>query len=74
MGCLYFFDEAIALDDEPRVRCTAQQVEVSIPELVIGPVGAAHEGLRATFNDWQQFVRFVNSVNDLKNRLSGIHT
>ena len=77
MGCLFFFDEEVSLNNESRVRCTPQQVEVldnhSVPEIVIGPIGAAHEGLRATFNDWQQFERFVDSVNSLRERLAGVH-
>lgn len=77
MGCQFFFDEKVSLNNEPRVSCTPQQVEVldnhSIPEIVIGPVGAAHDGFRATFNDWAQFERFVESVNQLKRRLDGIH-
>lgn len=77
MGCLSIFDEEVSLNNEPRVLCKPQQVEVldnhSVPEVVIGPVGAAHEGLRATFNDWKQFERFVDAVNELRDRLSGIH-
>jgi hypothetical protein len=77
MGSLFFFDEAVELDNEPRVRCTPQQVQVLdnhlVPEIVIGPVDAAHEGVFATFHDWQQFERFVNAVNDLHARLKGGH-
>ena len=77
MGSLFFFDEEVSLDNEPRVRCIPKQVEVldnySVPEIVIGPVGAAHEGVRATFNDFSQFERFVDSVNNLRDRLSGIY-
>jgi len=73
----YFFDEEVSLNNEPRVPCTPHQVEVldnqSVPEIGIGPIGAAHEGLRATFNDWEQFERFVASVNELRNRLLPIH-
>jgi hypothetical protein len=77
MGCLFFFDEEVSLDNEPRVRCIPQQVEVldnhSVPEIVICPLGAANAGVRATFNDFNQFERFVESVNSLRDRLSGIH-
>jgi hypothetical protein len=77
MGTLCFFDEEVSLNNEPRVGCTPQQVEVldnhGVPEVVIGPVGAAHEGLRATFNDWEQFEKFVESINDVKSRLSRIN-
>lgn len=77
MGCQFFFDEEVSLDNEPRVRCIPQQVEVldnhSIPEIVIGPVGNAHHGNRATFNDWKQFEKFVDSVNRLRDRLAGIN-
>lgn len=77
MGTMVFFDEAVKLDNEPRVRCTPHQVQVlnnhHVPEIVIGPVGAAHEGLFATFNDWRQFERFVASVNELHSRLSSGH-
>ena len=77
MGCQFLFDEEVSLNNEPRVSFKPHQVEVldnhSVPEIVIGPVGAAHEGLRATFNNWAQFERFVESVNQLKFRLDGIH-
>ncbi len=78
MGTLFFFDEAITLDDNPRVRCTPQQVEVldnhSVPEIVIGPVGEASDGVRATFNDWDQFVKFADAVEALRSRLGSIAT
>lgn len=70
MGCLYFFDEAVKLDNNQRVKCRPQQVEVldnhSVPEIVIGKVGGDNEGCRAAFNDWSQFERFVEAVNELK--------
>ncbi|TCN78483.1 hypothetical protein [Shewanella fodinae] len=77
MGNLVFFDETVGLDNEPRVRCTHLQVQVvdnhAVPEIVIGPKDAAHEGIFATFNDWEQFERFVEAVNGLHSRLKSIN-
>ena len=75
MGCLFFFDEEVSKDDDERVRCVPQQVEVldnhGVPEVVIGPIG--NPTSRATFNDWEQFERFVESINELKSRIAPIH-
>ena len=77
MGCVTFFDEEVSLDNEPRVKCEPQWVEVldnhSVPEILIGPVDAPYEGRRATFNDWKQFEHFVEKVNELRDRLAPIH-
>ena len=77
MGCTFFFDEEVSLNNNTRVECSPRQVEVldnhSVPEIVIGPVGEAHKGERATFNNWKQFEDFVEAVNRLKSRLDGIH-
>lgn len=77
MGCTSFFNEAVTLDNNPGVRCKPQQVEVVdnhlVPEIVIGPIDDAYAGAYATFNDWQQFERFVEAVNDLHERLKGGH-
>ena len=73
MGCLFFFDEEVTLDNEPRVRCTPHQVQVlknhGVPEVVIGPIDGQGKELFATFHDWQQFERFVDAVNELHTRL-----
>ena len=59
MGFISFFDEQISLDNEPRVRVTPHQVEVTdnngVPQLILGPVGAAYQGDIATFRDRAQF-------------------
>lgn len=77
MGCVSFFDEEVSLDNNPRVKCAAQKVEVldnhSVPEVVVAPVGAEDSELRATFNDWDQFERFIDSLNSLNNRLARAH-
>ncbi|MGK4302780.1 hypothetical protein ACSMFS_02705 [Shewanella xiamenensis] len=77
MGCLFFFDETVELNEYPGVKCKPQQVAVVdnhlIPEIVIGPVGEAYDGLYANFHDWQQFERFVDAVNDLHARLKSGH-
>lgn len=44
-----------------------------VPQLMIGPVGAAHEGNFATFTDWAQFERFCEAVDSLRHRLQAIH-
>ncbi|MDG4812639.1 hypothetical protein P8629_06420 [Hydrogenovibrio sp. 3SP14C1] len=78
MGTKEYFSQKMSLDNEPRVKCKPQWVEVldnhSIPEILIGPVDAPYEGRRATFNDWKQFERFVEDLNTLRNRLAPIHT
>lgn len=75
MGSGSFFNEAVTLDNNSRVRCKSQQVEVVdnhlVPEIVIGPIDDAYKGSCATFNDWQQFERFVEAVNRLHERLKG---
>lgn len=77
MGCSSFFDEEVSLDNEPRVSCTPQRVEVldnhSVPEITLDSLRSSDDKLRATFNDWEQFERFVDAVNSLHSRLSGIH-
>jgi len=77
MGVGFFYDEEVSLNNNSRVECKPRQVEVldnhSVPEVVIGPVGEAHKGERVTFNDWKQFERFVESINQLKSHLKGIH-
>lgn len=77
MGCTYFFDEKISLDNELKVQCTPHHVEVidnhSVPEIVIKSVGSDSKMGCATFYDWEQVERFVESVNDLRSRLAGIH-
>lgn len=73
MGALFFFDETVSLDNNKSVDCSSCQVEVldnhGIPEIRIGPEGDAWAGYRATFNDWKQFERFVDAVNDTRSRL-----
>jgi len=73
MGALFFFDEEVTLDNSTSVDCSPCQVEVldnhGIPEIRIGPVGDAWNGNRATFNDWEQFERFVDAVNSTRFRL-----
>ncbi|MCW8837738.1 MAG: hypothetical protein OQJ77_05480 [Thiovulaceae bacterium] len=73
MGTLFFFDEEVSLNNNPRVECKPRQVEVldnhAVPEIVIGPVGEAYNGERATFNNWKQFEDFVEAINNLHSRL-----
>jgi hypothetical protein len=77
MGAQSFFDEEVSLNNNNRVQCNPRQVEIldnhSIPEIYIGPEGEAYKGERATFHDWKQFERFVDSINQLKSRLENIH-
>jgi hypothetical protein len=73
MGVLFFFDEGVPanIKENNNTKC---QIEVAdnhgVPELRVGPEGAAYNGTIATFNDWIQFERFVTAINDLKNRLA----
>lgn len=73
MGALFFFDDLVPVD----VRGTAEafcQVEVvdnhGVPELRVGPAGAAPEGTIARFTRWEQFETFVDAVNELRSRLA----
>ena len=73
MGALFFFDEIVTANDNKGKRFK-WQVEVldnhGIPELRIGPEGAAYSGSIAEFDDLKQFDRFVESINELHERFS----
>lgn len=75
MGALFMFDEEVTASDKKGKRSKCQ-VEVldnhGIPEIRIGPLGEAHSGTIAEFGDWAQFERFVQSLNDLKQRLKEV--
>ena len=76
MGVLFFFDEIVTSNDNKgkRSKCTVEVADNhSIPEVRIGPVNEAYKGYIAEFKDWKQFERFVDSVNNLYERLKGIH-
>ena len=76
MGALGFFDEVVdSMDNQAKpIKCSVDVLDNhSIPEVRIGPEGAAHKGWAAAFQDWDQFTRFVEAVNDLHSRLAGIH-
>jgi len=72
MGVLFFFDEKVPaiVKNSPADSC---QIEVAdnhgVPELRIGPPGAAFDGTIAVFKEWEQFEEFVEAINNLKNRL-----
>lgn len=74
MGATFMFDEVVTANDNKgkRFKC---QVEVldnhGLPEIRIGPEGDAYLGSIAEFDDWEQFTRFVEAVNDLRDRLRG---
>jgi hypothetical protein len=75
MGVLFYFDEEVPAIVRQSIdrQC---QIEVAdnhgVPEVRIGPVGAAYEGTIATFDDWGQFERFVDAVNGVRSRLQEI--
>ncbi len=73
MGVLFFFDEEVTANDNKanRFKCQVEVVDNhGVPEVRIGPTGAAHRESIAEFDDWEQFERFVECINDLKNRLT----
>lgn len=76
MGVLFFFDEEVpvAVKKSSQKSC---QIEVAdnhgVPEVRIGPAGAAYEGTIAVFEDWEQFERFVEAVNGVQARLEALH-
>ena len=76
MGSLFFFDEVIIMSDKNSNK-QKFQVEVidnhGIPEIRIGPEGAAYDGSIAMFHDLEQFERFVNAINDLHTRFSSLN-
>lgn len=76
MGGLFFFDEVVTCNNNSgkQSKCTVEVVDNhSVPEVRIGPVGAAYSGAIAEFDDWDQFTRFVEAVEGLHARLSGIY-
>jgi hypothetical protein len=70
MTGLFMFDEEVP----SRSKSDSCGVEVldchGQPEVRIGPAGAAHNGWIATFEDWSQYEKFVEAVNDLHSRLN----
>ena len=76
MGVLFFFSENVS--DTHRKENEYFSVEVadnhSIPEIRIGPKDEAYKGNIASFQNWQQFRRFVESVDSLYRRLEYIHS
>jgi len=75
MGTLVYFDEVVRHSGTHGNQGCAVEVldNHSIPEFRIGPEGAAYSGSIAEFHDWNQFTRFVDAVNAVHERLSGIH-
>lgn len=73
MGVLFFFDEKVPAIVK-KTGESACQIEVAdnhgVPELRIGPVGAAYDGTIAAFTNWEQFDEFVEAVNGLRSRLA----
>ncbi len=73
MGGLFFFDEVVSANDNKgkHYKCQVEVLDNSrIPEIRIGPVGAAYDGSIAEFNDLKQFDRFVEAINNLHERFS----
>ena len=74
MGAHSFFDEVVTSNDAQRElsRCTVELLDNhGVPELRIGPEGAAFEGRIAVFDDIEQFERFADAVEVLRLRLCG---
>lgn len=74
MGTQPFFEADVPgrLNDK-STPCTIEVLDQhSIPEVRIGPPGAPHNGWTASFEDWAQFEEFVDSVNQLHERLASI--
>ena len=73
MGANYFFHEDVTQDDNSRVRCKPKHVEVLdnhlVPEITIQSLDDDQEIQRATFNNWEQYEKFVEAVNDVYHRL-----
>ena len=42
----------------------------AVPEVRIGPVGEAYNGSVAEFDEWKQFNKFVDALNDVRDRLA----
>lgn len=72
MGVLFFFDEKVPAIVK-NSKSNSCQIEVAdnhgIPELRVGPPGAAFDGTIAVFKEWEQFEDFVEAINSLKSRL-----
>lgn len=76
MGALFFFDEVVTANDNSanRFKCQVEVVDNhGIPEVRIGPVGEAYNGSIAEFDTWKQFDKFVDAVNDLRERLAPVN-
>ncbi|MCI2283748.1 hypothetical protein L3081_10485 [Colwellia sp. MSW7] len=73
MGAQFFFGEVVTANDNKgsRFKCEVEVVDNhGVPELRIGPEDEAYNGSIAEFDDWEQFEKFVQAVNDLHFRLS----
>jgi hypothetical protein len=73
MGALFFFDDVVTANDNKanRFKCQVEVVDNhGVPEVRIGPEAEAHNGSIAEFDDWEQFEKFVEGVNNLHSRLS----
>jgi hypothetical protein len=75
MAGLFFFDQKVPTPSKIKTNssnfCTVEVLDChGMPEIRIGPEGAAHEGFTATFESWSQYEEFVEAVNDLHSRLN----
>jgi len=76
MGAQFMFDEVVTSNDNrgKKLECTVEVLDNhSTPEVRIGPKGMAVDGWIAEFDNWEQFTRFVDSVNALHRRLEQVY-
>jgi hypothetical protein len=76
MGAGFQFNEVVPdghLSGKPST-CSVEVLDNhGVPEVRIGPEEEAFAGSIAAFKQWDQFARFVEAVNTLHFRLSGLH-
>lgn len=75
MGATFFFDEEVTSNDNKgnQSKCQVEVLDCNgVPEIRIGPVGEAHHGSIAEFDNWKQFEKFVEAVNGVYERLEGV--
>ncbi len=72
----FLFNEVVTANDTSanRFKCQVEDVDNhGVPEVRIGPVGEAYNGSIAEFDKWKQFNKFVDTLNNLRDRLAPVN-
>lgn len=75
MGGVLSFSEKVALGYEGRDgHASLEMADVNgVPDLRVGPVNNAELGYIVRFEDWKQFERFAEAVDNVWHRLKAKH-